>query len=484
MTTDTRPDVGLDDAPDLTPAELLRRLYALFHNKRTGLALILAMVLLALFGVLFAQAPEGVRDDPAAYASWLEAMRPRYRGWTDILSALGFFRMFSSPAFITVTALLALSILACSAHRTPLLWQAATRPHTHVRESFFDHGRLHRTVTLAAPPEEVFRTVRAALVAQRFRVVEDPNGPGLNLYADRFRFAPFGTVVAHVAFVLILAGVVISSSTGFHDSGFTVTVGERVDVGHGTSLAVELTAFRDEYYEDGRPKDYASDVVLYEDGRQVAAQTVRVNAPLDFGGVSFNQAYFGVAADVTVQDATGATHHIGGVPLQWGTDDGLYTFGILTLPDQALEVYVVAASSGQAERDIQAGEVRFELYAIGEDMPLASGVAAQGVPTTIGDLTLTFERERQFTGLIVSRDPGAPWVWAGAILLMAGTCAAMFFRHRRIWVRVRAADGGSEVRLASPDRVDSTFESRFNELAGALTDVPADRTEKVGHADA
>ncbi|MGM0385441.1 MAG: cytochrome c biogenesis protein ResB [Actinomycetota bacterium] len=460
---------------DVAPLDVFRRVYALFHDKRTGLALILAMVVLTLLGVLFAQAPAGVRDNPESYASWLESVRPRYRGWTDILSALGVFRMFSSIPFIAVTSLLALSILACSAHRAPLLWRAAARPHVHVSESFFEHGRLHRTVTVPVPPEEAMDRVRAIL--RRFRVIEDPHGPGLNLYADQFRFAPFGTVVAHVAFVIILIGVLVTSNLGFEDPDFTVSVGSTAEVGHDTGLALEVTAFRDEYHPDGTPKDYASDVVLLEDGEQVAAQTIRVNQPLDWGGVTFNQAFFGIAAEVVVTDAGGTVLHDAGVPLRWTTEDGLYTYGVVTLQDPGLEVFVVTAASGQADRTIGAGEARIEVYPLGEMQPFASQVVVQGTPATLGDLTYTFEREQQYTGLIVSRDPGAAWVWAGSILLMLGTCAAMFFRHRRLWVRVLPAGTGSEVRIASPDRPDPAFRSRFDEMVGALGGVPEDRED-------
>jgi cytochrome c biogenesis protein len=466
MAVETRPPVE----EDIAPADVFRRIYAFFHDKRTGLALILAMVVLTLLGVLFAQAPAGVRDNPEAYASWLESVRPRYRGWTDILSALGIFRMFSSIPFMVVTSLLALSILACSAHRAPLLWRAATQPHVHVSESFFEHGRLHRAVTVAEPPEQAVERVRTML--RHFRVLEDPNGPGLGIYADRYRFAPFGTVVAHVAFVIILIGVLITSNLGFEEPAFTVSVGSTAEVGHETGLALEVTAFRDEYHPDGTPRDYASDVILFEDGEEVAAQTIRVNQPLTWGGVTFNQAFFGIAAEVSIRGADGTVLHDAGVPLRWTTEDGLYTYGVVTLQDPGLEVFVITASSGQADRTIGAGEARIEVYPLGEMQPLASQVIAQGAPATIGELTYTFEREQQYTGLIVSRDPGAAWVWAGSILLMLGTCAAMFFRHRRLWVRALPAGTGSEVRIASPDRPDPAFRARFDEMVAALGGLP------------
>lgn len=473
------------DAADVAPSEVFGRIYAFFYNKRTGLILILAMVVLTLFGVLFAQAPASVRDDPQAYAVWLDAVRPRYRGWTDPLSFLGMFRVFDSWPFIIVTTLLAVSILACSAHRIPQLLQQATRPHLHVTDSFYEHARLRATVAMPLAPAAAGQQVRAALAERRFRVVANPDNPERDLYADRNRFAPFGTVVAHIAFVIILGGVLVTSTLGFEDPQFTVTTGSRVAVGQGTGLEVELTAFRDEYYDDGRPKDYASDLVLFQDGRQVAAHTVRVNDPLTHGGVSFNQSFFGVAAEMTVADAAGRVLFSGGVPLGWATEDGLYSYGKFELPDVQREVYVVSAASGQADRSIGAGEVRVEVYPLGSTELAASGVVAQGQPGQVGDLTVTFVRERQFTGLIVSKDPGAPWVYLGATLLMLGTCASMFFRHHRLWVRVVPSEDGSEVSVASADRPDSTFEDTFRTLVGALgSDRPVRQPQKVGQPDA
>ena len=70
------------------PADLVRRVYAFFHNKRVGLVIILVLGLLTLLGVLFPQAPDTVRGDPQAWASWLDQVRPRFRGWTDPLALL------------------------------------------------------------------------------------------------------------------------------------------------------------------------------------------------------------------------------------------------------------------------------------------------------------------------------------------------------------------------------------------------------------
>src|SRR5664280_1304960 len=127
----------------------------------------------------------------------------------------------------------------------------------------------------------------------------------MNLYADRFRWGPFGTVIAHLSFVVILVGFFLSATTGFKDPQFIAPVGTTVQVGHGTEMSIQAKSFNDAYYADGSPKDYASDLVLYKNGVEIDRQTVRVNHPLKKDGISFYQSFFGQAAAMQVKDGTG-----------------------------------------------------------------------------------------------------------------------------------------------------------------------------------
>ncbi|GMA42315.1 cytochrome c biogenesis protein ResB [Mobilicoccus caccae] len=160
-----------------TPVEaFFHRGFALFHNKKFGLFLILAMTVFTLIGVLLPQVAQDVRNDPQSYAEWLAGMRPRFGGWTPIFEALGFFSMFTSLWFKIVTVLLALSIIACTLHRMPLLWQNATRPHLHVTDGFFEHAKVHEVVEVSHSPQEAVVDLRRILARRRFRVLDDPKG--------------------------------------------------------------------------------------------------------------------------------------------------------------------------------------------------------------------------------------------------------------------------------------------------------------------
>jgi len=469
-----------------TATDVLDRLWRFFISMRTGLVLILALGLLSLIGTLLVQAPAGLAADPGAYTSWVASIHSKYGGWTPVFDKLGFFSVFTSIWFKAIMVLLTTSVLACSVNRAPRLWKIAFHPRTRMGETFFTHAPLKATVLVPAEPDETMDYVREVLQSHRFRTITDPDDDGLNLYADRFRWGPFGTVVAHLSFVIILVGFFVSATTGFKNTQLVVPVGSTVQIGNGTGLSVKAMSFNDAYYPDGSPSDYASDLVLYKNGAQVDRQTIRVNHPLTWNGVSFFQSFFGEAAAMKVTDAAGKTLYADAAALQWQSDDGKHSIGQFDMKANGLNVYVIVAASGQPDPNIKAGQVELEIHQNGADAPIATQVVDQGKPTTIAGVTYTFERTRQFTGLIVARDPGAMWVWVGSTLLVLGLFLVFFFPHRRVWVRIRKTSGGTEILCASTMKRDLAFEPQFHQLVTdiQLAGTPSSTTQEVGQNDA
>jgi cytochrome c biogenesis protein len=447
----------------LPVTDLADRLWHVFISMRTGLALILFLALLGLVGALVAQVPAGMAADPGAYQQWLAGVRPKYGGWTDVIETLGLFNVFGSIWFKGTVVLLCTSLVACSVNRSPLLWRQAVHPRTAVSQGFLEHAPLAERIDAPAVPATAAAALEDQLRARGYRTIVGSDGRDVALYADRFRWSPFGTVVAHLSLIVILAGAILGAS-GFRVEDFAVAVGSRVAVGNGTNLEVEAVSFSDSYYDDGRPSDYASHLVLYDNGVQVAEGTIRVNDPLHYGDVSFFQSFFGPAADIRVADASGISVFEGGVPLLWASADNTKSIGRFDVPGSDLVVYVVGAASGVVDPAIQPGQMQLEVYQGDASTPIGIEVVDQGQPVQIAGLEFTFQRERQYTGLIASRDPGAPLVWLGTILLVGGVALVFFFPSRRLWARVRPAAGGSAIQVAAITRHDVTFEAAFGSL--------------------
>ena len=479
---------GLDSGggPSVSTSDVTDRIWRFFISMRTGLWLILTLGLLSLVGTLLAQAPAGMTADPAAYTSWLASIHSKYGGWTPVFDKLGLFSVFTSIWFKGITVLLATSILACSINRAPRLWKLAFHPHTRMGETFFTHAPLRATVLASAGPDTAIDDVRTVLKAHRFRTITDPGDDEVNLYADRFRWGPFGTVIAHVSFVIILVGFFLSATTGFKNTNFVAPVGSTVQVGNGTGLSVKAMSFNDAYYENGSPKDYVSDLIVYKNGVQVDRQMVRVNQPLKQDGVSFYQSFFGEAAAIQVKDSAGKTIYGDAVALTFTSDDGAHSIGQFRIKAKGLTVEVAVAASGKPDPKIKAGQAEITVFQNGATTSDASQVVDQGKPATIAGASYTFQRTLPYTGLIVAHDPGANFVWVGSVLLVCGLFLVFFFPHRRIWVRVRKTSGGSEILCASTMKRDAAFTPQFNQLVTdiQLAGTPSSTTQEGGQTHA
>ncbi|RIK52706.1 MAG: hypothetical protein DCC57_09540 [Chloroflexi bacterium] len=60
----------------------------------------------------------------------------------------------------------------------------------------------------------------------------------------------------------------------------------------------------------------------------------------------------------------------------------------------------------------------------------------EGEPLVAGDYEYTFEGPREYTGMLVKRDPGSWLIWVATALMMAGLAVTFYMPRRRVWVKV------------------------------------------------
>ena len=124
-----------------------------------------------------------------------------------------------------------------------------------------------------------------------------------------------GLLTVHLGSVLILGGAMYGSVSG-HRLAQNLTGREKIPYGfmkiyEGQSsnllldgdfkqqiaelpFSLHLRDFRIEYYDKppGQIRDYKSDLVVLEQGREVAQRVIEVNHPLYYGGYHFYQEYY------------------------------------------------------------------------------------------------------------------------------------------------------------------------------------------------
>jgi cytochrome c biogenesis protein len=447
----------------------LEALWSFLTSMRLAMVLLLALAALGVLGSLIVQAPQGVLGDSSAKADFLAEVRPKYGGWTGLMDTFQLFEIFNSLLFKILMAGLTISLIACSIHRTPGIWRTITKPRLDVGPAFFEHAPQHEAVVVRHTPAETLSIVGGVLRHRRYRTLSSDDGT-IHVYADRFRWALFSGLIGHLALVIILAGVIIGAYFGYRNSSFTIAEGSTLAVGAEPGLELQLIDFTDSYYPDtGMPEDYASQVVLYKDGTEVARQTIRVNDPLHYGDTTFYQAFFGPAAVMTIKDGSGNDVLNEGIPLAYSAEGGRRA-AIFLIPGTSYTGELVS-TLGNTDPDIKPGQMQMTLYSRDTGSVVDSRVVDQGTAATVGDLTVTFDRESQFTGLSVSRDPGVMLVWLGGALLFGGFALRFLLPHKRVWARItpRGKDG-AVLAMASLGSRDAALGTDFEKL---VSDVRA-----------
>ncbi len=451
---------------------LLEGLWHFLTSMRVAMILMLLIAALGILGSLIIQAPSGVLGDAEAKASWLDEIRPKYGGWTGILDTLQLFQIFNSLLFRVLVAALTISLIACSIHRIPGIWRTTTKPRVDVGPAFFEHAPQHEAVVVRHTPAETQAIVENVLRGRRYRTLSSDDG-AIHIYADRNRWVPWAGLVAHVSIIVILIGAIAGTLWGYRDAQFTIAEGATLPVAAEAGLTLQLIDFTDKYdTTTGAPIDYASQVVLYKDGQEIDRHTIRVNDPLRYGDLTFYQAFYGAAAVMTVKDASGKTLISEGVPLAWRTTADNRPIGSFAIPGSDYVGWVVG-TLGNGDTTVKPGQMQVELYTAADGTQVASKVMDQGVATALGDYTVTFDRESQFTGLNVARDPGVMLVWLGAFLLFAGFAIRFTIHHKRVWGRIVPRPNGGAVlgmaTLANKDVSQATdFENLVTDIRAAL----------------
>jgi cytochrome c biogenesis protein len=460
------------------PARIGRGLWGLLTSVDFAVAQIIVLAILAVVGMTIRQLPDFAFRSASDYVAAMEDIHARYdpvmgAGVVDVLERLSVFAIFRSPWFSLGLTVLVISIVVCTLDRTPKLWRGVTEVRVDQAEPFFDPRLPDRAAMSGVPVEGV----RAVLRRNGFRVREATAVDGTrHLYGDRHQYTKMATLFTHAGLVLFLVAAAVTSRFG-DEQGLVVPEGSSLTVqpiGTPGLLLVKNLDFQAPGFETGQASDFTTDLAVYQDGREIARKTIRVNDPLSIGGYTFHQNGFGPAPYLVVRDAEGRPLWDGAVPLTDAAAGSPY--GIVGVPgsDLGLQLLLGKAADGT-------GVVLILPYrVVGENpdgTPIAENFTAlalakgeTGVARDIG-LTVELRDVGEYTLLIAKRDPGQGLVWLAFGLLIAGITITFYLPRRRVWTRL-APDGRLGIVWRSDRYID--VEREFGRLLDQL--IAARRT--------
>jgi cytochrome c biogenesis protein len=452
------------------------RIWRLFTSVNFAVVQIVAVAVLAAFGMTIRQLPGFAFRSAGDYATEMNKLRSVYEpalgvGLVDLMEWLQLFRVFSSTPFSVALLVLTVSILICTLDRTPKLWQQSATIRVVQPDPYFD-PLLPDRISIAAAPGLTLGAVRGALRRGGFSVREVAADDGtVFLYGDRNRWTKLATLVSHLGLILFVVAGLVTAKLG-DEQGLVVAEGDTLTVqpiGTPGLLLVKNLGFDAPGLETGMPTDFTTDLAVYRDGELLARKTVRVNDPLSAGGYTFHQNGFGPAPDLEIRSTIDdSVLWSGPVPL---TDAAAgMPFGAIPIPGRpyGLELLLDRTDSG-------VGTLIGVPYAVNGTGPDGTPDIREGYPfyvvrgETVAieglDLSINLRGFSDYTLLIAKRDPGQGIVWAAFVALLVGLAITFYLPRRRIWARL-GRDGRLDLVGRADRQVD--FERELGSLVDAL----------------
>jgi cytochrome c biogenesis protein len=478
-------DTGLQQATSTSQGQgrdsrspsLGKRLWRALSSLKLATILILALILASILGTLFPQLPSGA--DPQTRARWLSVAYEKYGSLAGLYHRLGLFDVFHTPWFLLLLVALTLNTLVCTLNRTRAIWRAVTRVKVRAPDLLFERAP-DRASWMTPSPQESVEGLRGALARRRYRVLTQTEDGTTYLYADKNRLACFGTLITHLSLILILVAAGGGKALSWREDEVVLPPGQAQEIGHGLPFQVRCEGFEMDRYPSGMAKDYRAHLAVLEGGGEVLRKIVRINHPLDYGGVSFYLTSYGPAARVRIADASGLP-----LPLQTSTSEGavlglssrrrieteeaVLTFAAqgdeeaLRVPSRELTLrvsYQPRAALGQGEPSFYA-----EGYQGDEARPIFAGFVPQDGTWDWEDLRFEFTPDHYTVFMAVHNPSFVPLVAAGFLLLI-GLSLSFYFPHKRLWA-IATSEG--EMRLAGmAEKNKESFSQEFAALVEGL----------------
>lgn len=439
-----------------------RDLLPLLADLRLAILLLLAIALFSIAGTVIEQGQPlafyqaNYPEDPALFG---------FLTW-KVLLGVGLDHVYRTWWFLALLILFGASLTACTFTRQfPALGAAR-------KWQFYTQPRQFQKLALSTELDGSLDTLSQLLTQRRYRVFRDQN----RLYARKGIAGRIGPIVVHASMILILLGAIWGSITGFMaqemvPSGETFQIRNIVQAGPwaGPQLpkdwSVHVNRFWIDYTPTGAIDQFYSDLsVLDNQGQEVKRQTIHVNEPLKYRGVSLYQADWAVAA-VQVQlnnspilQLPMAQVNTGGAGRIWGT-------WIPTKPDLSAGVSLVA-------RDLQGMLLIYDTAG-----NLLTTIRA-GMATEVNGVTLKIVDLIGSTGLQIKADPGIPLIYTGFGLLMVGVVMS-YVSHSQIWA---LRDSQHLYVGGRTNRAQITFERELVDMLDQLEQLPAAPVEPLVQA--
>lgn len=399
-----------------------------------------------------------------------------------ILKSIGLTDVFHSWWYLSLLVALGINLIVCSARRVfPTLKRVWEWPKELKEDNI---KKLPINCELPMSEHCQLDIVEKKLKEKKFRT-RVVNNTVLGIKGSWHRF---GSSVTHVGILLLLIGSGASIACGFNgfvqlqeNEGFylanlgndetqirsteygnwIVNISKMpVWFGGLPPYLVKVNKTWREDYETGQPKQWYSDLSVYDRGKnkkELKRKVIHVNDPLSFGGLDIYQSNWGKFARISFNNESFT------LPLEkFGNEEIILlplnndvALKFLLTPHEVLEVYSVMLSNVMKQKPLGKVEMNEKL--------------------TLGPMNIGFLGTETLTGLQFKSNPGGFLMYSALFIIIIGVLIA-FGSKKQIWATVNETDRKIIIGGVS-DRAKEKF---FNEFHEIISEILSEKEIKTG----
>ncbi|MEF3328024.1 cytochrome c biogenesis protein ResB [Oceanobacillus oncorhynchi] len=444
---------------------IIDKIWSFFSSVKVGVWLIVLALIASIMGTIYPQEQfipqDAVSRDPAIF----------YEETYGILGLmyyqLGFHHMYSSWWFITLIALIGISLVIASLDRFVPLYRALKHQKPKKHQKFLSRQRLYSESANAADAD-VDKLVKS-LKNSRYKITEKDG----HILAEKGRFSRWGPYVNHIGLIIVLiAAILRTTPIMFSEDYMWLREGEqRVIPGTDNQYYIENKDFivethngeGEDGFQEGSVDDeiatnFQTDVVIYEatnadivgaepELEPILDYSIQMNNPAKFDGYTLyqqgyqlnefeNMTFYIHEEDDETQESLGSfTIDLTNPDRVYELDSGFQVELTNYYPDYIMTEEGTPASETDYPRnpafvvtvyppDSEEGEVSF----------LGIGMNVDATGENQYKVAIDGVEFRDVSGITVSSDRTLPFFLVGAMIFMIGVIQGMYWQHRRIWI--------------------------------------------------